>query len=83
MHALSIRRLGAELHVNGASLYHHFANKDEILQAVGRAVLAEIEVPPLSPVGDAVPPGGAARRASAGWSSWRCASTGCCCATPR
>lgn len=46
MHALSIRRLGAELHVNGASLYHHFANKDEILEAVGRAVLAEIEVPP-------------------------------------
>jgi TetR/AcrR family tetracycline transcriptional repressor len=52
MHALSIRRLGAELRVNGASLYHHFANKDEILVAVGRAVLAEIDVPPVT--GDGV-----------------------------
>lgn len=60
MHALSIRRLGAELHVNGASLYHHFANKDEILQAVGRAVLAEIEVPPPPAAGPAAPGGGEA-----------------------
>lgn len=36
--ALSIRRLGAELKVNGASLYHHFANKEAIL--VGATELA-------------------------------------------
>jgi TetR/AcrR family tetracycline transcriptional repressor len=42
MEALSIRRLGADLNVNGASLYHHFSNKDEILMAVGRAVLREV-----------------------------------------
>jgi TetR/AcrR family transcriptional regulator, tetracycline repressor protein len=36
--ALRIRRLGDELGVNGASLYHHFASKDEIM--VGAAELA-------------------------------------------
>src|SRR4051794_39580716 len=46
MEALSIRRLGKELNVNGASLYHHFANKDDILMAVGRAVLRDIKVRP-------------------------------------
>lgn len=66
MHALSIRRLGAELHVNGASLYHHFADKDAILQAVGRAVLAEIEVPPLPPAADA-PPGAGDGGAGVDW----------------
>jgi TetR/AcrR family tetracycline transcriptional repressor len=35
---LSIRRLADELSVNGASLYYHFANKDEIV--VGAAELA-------------------------------------------
>jgi AcrR family transcriptional regulator len=36
--AMRIRRLGDELGVNGASLYHHFASKDEIV--VGAAELA-------------------------------------------
>jgi TetR/AcrR family tetracycline transcriptional repressor len=36
--SLSIRRLADELSVNGASLYYHFANKDEIV--VGAAELA-------------------------------------------
>jgi AcrR family transcriptional regulator len=36
--SLSIRRLAQRLKVNGASLYHHFENKDEIL--VGAANLA-------------------------------------------
>jgi AcrR family transcriptional regulator len=35
---LSIRRLARELNVNGASLYHHFRNKDDIL--LGVALLA-------------------------------------------
>lgn len=43
--ALSIRRLGAELGVNGASLYHHFKDKDEILDGVRRLVLARLQVP--------------------------------------
>ncbi len=36
--ALTIRRIAAEIGVNGASLYHHFHNKDEII--VGAAELA-------------------------------------------
>jgi AcrR family transcriptional regulator len=36
--AMRIRRLGDELGVNGASLYHHFKSKDEIV--VGAAELA-------------------------------------------
>ena len=39
--ALSIRKLGAELGVNGASLYHHFKDKEAILQGVRRLVLNE------------------------------------------
>lgn len=37
----SIRRLGDELGVNGASLYHHFKDKDEILDGVRRLVMRE------------------------------------------
>ena len=43
--ALSLRRLGAELKVNSASLYHHFEGKDAILRAVARAALKEIALP--------------------------------------
>jgi len=43
--ALSIRRLADELGVNGASLYHHFDNKDEILTGVARLALAEVRTP--------------------------------------
>ena len=39
--ALSIRKLGAELGVNGASLYHHFKDKEAILQGDRRLVLNE------------------------------------------
>ena len=42
--AFSIRRLGKELGVNGASLYHHFKDKDEILAGVRVTVLAEAGV---------------------------------------
>jgi TetR/AcrR family transcriptional regulator, tetracycline repressor protein len=41
---LSIRRLGAELGVNGASLYHHFKDKDEILNGACRLVMREARV---------------------------------------
>lgn len=40
--ALSIRRLGDELGVNGASLYHHFASKDEILIGAAQLALAGV-----------------------------------------
>jgi AcrR family transcriptional regulator len=43
--ALNIRRLGAELGVNGASLYYHYRSKDDILEAVARHVLRGLELP--------------------------------------
>jgi AcrR family transcriptional regulator len=43
--ALSLRRIGQELGVNAASIYHHFTDKDEILGAVARTAIAEV-VPP-------------------------------------
>lgn len=44
LEALSTRRLATELGVRGPSLYHHFANKDEILDAVADAITAEVDV---------------------------------------
>jgi AcrR family transcriptional regulator len=41
--ALSTRRLAAVLGVRGPSLYHHFATKDEILNAVADAVTARVD----------------------------------------
>jgi AcrR family transcriptional regulator len=38
---LSLRELAAELGVNAASLYHHFADKDEIIDAATRLALIE------------------------------------------
>lgn len=43
--ALSIRRLGDALNVTGASLYHHFKNKDEILIGVTQLALADVVAP--------------------------------------
>ncbi|WP_066361141.1 TetR/AcrR family transcriptional regulator [Herbidospora mongoliensis] len=43
--ALSIRRLGEALNVNGASLYHHFRNKDEILDGVTQLALESVDFP--------------------------------------
>lgn len=48
LEALSLRRLGQELDVNFASLYHHFSGKDDILESVARAALRTIELPPLN-----------------------------------
>lgn len=44
--ALTMRRLARELGVEAMSLYHHVANKDEILDGMVEAVFAEIELPP-------------------------------------
>lgn len=41
----SMRKLAAELDVNPMTIYLRFANKDELLRAVGAQALAEIELP--------------------------------------
>jgi TetR/AcrR family tetracycline transcriptional repressor len=43
--ALSIRRLGEAINVNGASLYHHFKNKEDILVGVAQLALADVTSP--------------------------------------
>jgi AcrR family transcriptional regulator len=43
--ALTIRRLATELNINGASLYHHFRNKDEILAGVAALALEGVRTP--------------------------------------
>ncbi|KAA9153467.1 TetR family transcriptional regulator [Amycolatopsis acidicola] len=45
--ALSLRRLGTELGVTGAALYHHFADKEEILRGVVELVLSREVLPRL------------------------------------
>jgi len=45
LEGLSIRRLAENLGVNGASLYHHFANKDEILVGAAELALADVRTP--------------------------------------
>jgi AcrR family transcriptional regulator len=42
---LSVRALGRSLGVTGASLYHHFTDKDEILVEVVRYILRDVQVP--------------------------------------
>jgi TetR/AcrR family transcriptional regulator, tetracycline repressor protein len=39
--AVTIRRIAAEINVNGASLYHHFQNKEEILAGATEMALSE------------------------------------------
>lgn len=43
--ALSIRRLGEDLGVNGASLYYHYADKAAILQDVAAFLMSGIQMP--------------------------------------
>ncbi|WP_163550173.1 TetR/AcrR family transcriptional regulator [Candidatus Frankia nodulisporulans] len=43
--ALNLRRLGTELGVSGAALYHHFTDKDEILRGVVSMVLSQAVLP--------------------------------------
>jgi AcrR family transcriptional regulator len=44
LEALSTRRLATELDVRAPSLYNHFATKEEILDAVADAVIAEVDI---------------------------------------
>lgn len=43
---LTMRRLAADMGVDPAAFYHHFQDKSALVRAVGRAALAEIDVPP-------------------------------------
>ena len=45
---LTMRKLASEMDVDPAAFYYHFKDKAAILRAVGRAALAEIDVPPES-----------------------------------
>ena len=47
--ALTLRRLGSSLGIHGMSLYHHFADKQAILDAVARSILKEIRPPKKIP----------------------------------
>lgn len=44
LQAVSTRRLAAELGVSGPSLYNHFTTKDDILDAVADAVVAQVDL---------------------------------------
>jgi AcrR family transcriptional regulator len=44
--SLSMRKLARELGVEAMSLYHHVANKDDILDGIVDVVFSEIELPP-------------------------------------
>ena len=44
--ALTMRRLAQDLGVEAMSLYHHVANKDEVLDGITDLVVGEIRVPP-------------------------------------
>lgn len=45
LESLSVRRLAIELNVNGASLYHHFKNKEEILVGAANLALEDVRTP--------------------------------------
>jgi AcrR family transcriptional regulator len=47
--ALSMRKLGQELGVEAMALYHHFANKEDLIDAMVDVVFAEIGVPGSGP----------------------------------
>ena len=49
MEALSMRRLAAELGVRGPSIYHHFAGKDEILEAIIEQINGAIDLDAAGP----------------------------------
>ncbi len=50
MEALSMRKLGMSLGVKGMAIYHHFANKEDLIDGMVDSVHGEIEIP-LSSIG--------------------------------
>ncbi len=49
--ALTMRRLGQELGVEAMALYHHFANKEDVLDGIIDLVFAELPLPPAHGTG--------------------------------
>jgi AcrR family transcriptional regulator len=49
LEALSMRKLGQELGVEAMALYHHFANKEALVDAMVDVVFSEIDVPEAEP----------------------------------
>jgi AcrR family transcriptional regulator len=47
--ALSMRRLGSSLGVEGMAIYHHFKNRDRLLDAIGDRLLTPLHELTLSP----------------------------------
>ena len=60
---LTMRRLADRLQVEPMSLYHHVANKDEILDAMVDVVFGEIELPSSASAGSRPCASGPRRRA--------------------
>ena len=50
LEALSMRRLGAELGVEGMAIYRYFPNKAAVLAGIVEVLLAELVIPPPSAV---------------------------------
>jgi TetR/AcrR family transcriptional regulator, tetracycline repressor protein len=48
LQAFTMRRLAKQLNVNGASIYHYFASKEDILESACRASLGKMMVPGLA-----------------------------------
>jgi AcrR family transcriptional regulator len=49
LEALSMRKLGQELGVEAMALYHHFANKDDLVDGMVDLVFSQIELPDAGP----------------------------------
>ena len=49
LEALTMRKLGQELGVEAMALYHHFANKDDLVDGMVDLVFGEIELPVIGP----------------------------------
>ena len=49
LESLSMRKLGQELGVEAMALYHHFANKEDLVDAMVDIVFGEVELPSAGP----------------------------------
>jgi AcrR family transcriptional regulator len=73
--ALSTRRLAHELGVRAPSLYNHFATKEEILDAVGDAIIAQVDLGMFSGQSGSAVSDAARRPGPAGTRDWAGALT--------
>lgn len=53
MQALSMRRLGQLLGVEGMAIYHHVNGREDLLEAMVEQVVSDVRVPPREPLGPA------------------------------